>query len=144
MAALSEGSPDVVEAAMTAAKNHGAIVSYDLNYRESLWKDRGGREAANDCNTRLIQKADVLFGIESLPRKVDTLDKEVFSEALHSMQARFPNVQLFVTTMRIVKDASHNDWGDCVYIMVRFSSHVTITTCRYLIVLVAVMPLLQA
>ncbi|WP_206696924.1 sugar kinase [Marinomonas algicola] len=111
MAALSESSPSVVEASMIAAKKHGAIVSYDLNYRASLWKDRGGREAANACNARLTQKADVLFGIESLPREVDTLDKEVFSEALHSMKARFPNVQLFVTTMRIVKDASHNDWG---------------------------------
>ncbi len=116
MAALSETSPDVVAAAMVAAKKQGAIVSYDLNYRASLWKDRGGRDAANACNTRLIQHADVLFGIESLPAPVTTLDKNVFSSALKSMQERFPNVQLFVTTMRIVKDASHNDWGGlCLY-----------------------------
>lgn len=116
MAALSETSPDVVVAAMIAAKKQGATVSYDLNYRASLWKDRGGREAANECNTRLIQYADVLFGIESLPRPIDRLDKDAFSEALYSMKARFPNVQLFVTTMRIVKDASHNDWGGlCLY-----------------------------
>ncbi|TBR42501.1 sugar kinase [Marinomonas agarivorans] len=111
MAALGEHSPAVVEAAMLAAKKQGAVISYDLNYRASLWSSKGGKEAAIACNERLIAHADVLFGIERLPRTIETLDADVFIEALQDMQARFPNLQCLVTTMRIVKNASSNDWG---------------------------------
>lgn len=111
MAALAEHSPQVVEAAMLAAKKHGAIVSYDLNYRASLWASKGGKAAAVECNERLIAHADVLFGIEQLPRAIKALEADVFIEALQATQARFPNLQCLVTTMRMVKNASSNDWG---------------------------------
>lgn len=111
MAGLSEQSPKVVAAAMQAARQQGAVVSYDLNYRESLWRSRGGRAAASACDATLIPLADVLFGVDRLSRPVDTLDTEVFAEALLRMQQRFPNLKQVVTTMRVVHNASHNDWG---------------------------------
>lgn len=111
MAGLSEQSPSVVMAAMKAARQQGVIVSYDLNYRDSLWRSRGGRAAAAACDELLLPYADVLFGVHELSRTVDSLDTEVFSDALKGMQQRFPNLKLAVTTMRVVTDASHNDWG---------------------------------
>mgnify|MGYP000231363155 FL=1 len=111
MAGLSEQSPAVVAAAMHAAREAGAIVSYDLNYRESLWSARGGRAGAAACDEQLLPLADVLFGVDQLAKRVDSLDIEVFSEALGAMQQRYPNLKHLVTTMRIVCDASHNDWG---------------------------------
>jgi 2-dehydro-3-deoxygluconokinase len=111
MAGLSEHSPEVVEAAMIAAKNVGAIVSYDLNYRHSLWQSRGGKPAAQRVNSALIAHADVLFGVEKIARSVDCLDYDIFSNALLKMKDCYPNLKSIVTTMRIVKDASRNLWG---------------------------------
>ncbi|TGG93416.1 sugar kinase [Natronospirillum operosum] len=115
MAGLSEKSPEVVKAAMIAAQEQGAIVSYDLNYRASLWAKRGGKKAALACNEELLEFADVVFGVHSLPHPVDHLDKEAFSAALQDMLSRYPNIKLAATNMRIIKDASHNDWsGMCL------------------------------
>lgn len=111
MAGLSEQSPDVVEAAMLAAKAVGAIVSYDLNYRHSLWANRGGKEAAAVIDSRLIKHADVLFGVNNLKGNIQSLDVDVFSQALLETKQRYPNLKSIVTTMRIVKDASQNLWG---------------------------------
>ncbi|RYG29183.1 sugar kinase, partial [bacterium] len=61
-AALSETTPLVAKEAMESAKRHGVTVSYDLNYRPSLWKERGGREAADAVNATLLPYVDVLFG----------------------------------------------------------------------------------
>ena len=111
MAGLSEDSPDLVIAAMQAAREFGAVVSYDLNYRDSLWRERGGREAASNCDKRLLPLVDVLFGLDKLSEPVDSLNVEVFSDSLKQMQQRFPNLKQLVSTMRIVHDASHNDWS---------------------------------
>src|SRR5437016_3865822 len=62
--ALSETTPVVAEEAMLAAKKHGVIVSYDLNYRASLWKSHGGLEKAQAVNSKLVRLADVVFGNE--------------------------------------------------------------------------------
>ncbi|NQZ31569.1 MAG: sugar kinase [Oceanospirillaceae bacterium] len=111
MAGLSEHSPAVVAAAMQAAREVGAVVSYDLNYRDSLWRERGGRAAAASCDAQLLPLVDVLFGIDKLTQSVNSLDVEVFSASLKVMQQRFPNLKQIVSTMRIVHDASHNDWS---------------------------------
>ena len=63
-AALSESSADVAEAAMKAAHKHGTVVSYDLNYRPSLWENIGGMERAREVNKRLAQYVDVMIGNE--------------------------------------------------------------------------------
>src|SRR5437016_5380453 len=62
--ALSKTTPLVAEEAMQAAKKHGVIVSYDLNYRASLWKSHGGQEKAQEVNSKLVRLADVVFGNE--------------------------------------------------------------------------------
>jgi 2-dehydro-3-deoxygluconokinase len=64
MAALSEASTEVVREAMTSAKRHGAVVSFDCNYRPSLWKARGGRQGSVEVNRSLMPLVDVLFGHE--------------------------------------------------------------------------------
>ncbi|MCV5090793.1 hypothetical protein OFC13_29635, partial [Escherichia coli] len=61
-AALSETTPDVALEAMEAARRHGTVVSYDLNYRESLWKGIGGKEQAQQVNRELVKIVDVLLG----------------------------------------------------------------------------------
>jgi len=63
-AALSESASQVAEEAMIAARKHGTIVSYDLNYRPSLWKDLGGKDKAQEVNRRLAQYVDVMIGNE--------------------------------------------------------------------------------
>ena len=62
--ALSETTPDVALEAMQAARKHGTIVSYDLNYRESLWKAIGGKKRAQEVNRRLAPLVDVMIGNE--------------------------------------------------------------------------------
>jgi len=111
MAGLSECSPEVVKAAMRAAREVGAIVSYDLNYRESLWCQRGGREAAALCDAQILPYVDVLFGVDKLIAPVTDLNIPVFADSLRQMQQRFPNLKQLVSTMRIVHDASVNDWS---------------------------------
>jgi 2-dehydro-3-deoxygluconokinase len=63
-AALSETTADVIIEAVTAAKKHGTIVSYDLNYRPSLWKSIGGKEKAQEVNRKLASYIDVMMGNE--------------------------------------------------------------------------------
>src|SRR6266567_2029232 len=62
--ALSESTPDVAIEAMQAARKHGVIVSYDLNYRESLWKSFGGKKRAQEVNRRIAPLVDVMLGNE--------------------------------------------------------------------------------
>lgn len=62
--ALSETTPEVAAEAMQAARRHGAIVSYDLNYRPSLWKSLGGKKQAQAVNRRLAPLVDVMLGNE--------------------------------------------------------------------------------
>jgi 2-dehydro-3-deoxygluconokinase len=106
--ALSETTPDVAAEAMQAARGHGAIVSYDLNYRPSLWKTIGGKTQAQAVNRRLAPMVDVMLGNE-----------EDFSAALGVES--FENVirefsfQIVATTLRQATTASRNDWGAICY-----------------------------
>lgn len=111
MAGLSEHSPQVVKAAMLAAREVGAVVSFDMNYRESLWSKKGGRQAAARVDEQLIVHADVLFGVDKLAKAVNSLEVDVFSQALIDMSKRYPNLKSIVTTMRVIKDASRNLWS---------------------------------
>src|SRR6204780_1892315 len=62
--ALSETTPDVAAEAMKAARNNGTVVSYDLNYRDSLWKAIGGKKRAQEVNRRLAPLVNVMLGNE--------------------------------------------------------------------------------
>jgi 2-dehydro-3-deoxygluconokinase len=108
-AGLSETTPDVAREAMRAAKESGAVVSYDLNYRASLWEGRGGLEAANALNHELLASADVVFGVENFNARLAAYDEARFREAAADVFARFPHLKVAATTLRDVNSAcSHN------------------------------------
>ena len=114
-AALSESTAQVAAEAMRAAKESGAGVSYDLNYRESLWSDRGGRDAANQLNTELLKFADVAFGVENFDATVSGYSENAFRQATSAMLTRHPNLRILATTLRDVISAScHSVGGVCV------------------------------
>ena len=122
-AALSETTPEVVEEALLAASRHGTVVSYDLNFRPSLWKAAGGVDRAREVNRRLARSVDVMVGNEEdftacLGLQVDGADGrfgELNTASFRSMIERasteFPNLKVIATTLRVVRSASVNDWG---------------------------------
>jgi 2-dehydro-3-deoxygluconokinase len=122
-AALSETTPDVIEAAMTAARRHGTVVSYDLNYRPSLWRAVGGRARAQEVNRRLATMVDVMIGNEedftaclgfAVPdtsEALDDLDAANFRRMIAEATKEFTNFKVVATTLRTVRTATVNDWG---------------------------------
>jgi len=122
-AALSESAADTVIEAVTAAKRHGTIVSYDLNYRPSLWKSIGGQAEAQRVNRAIAPFIDVMIGDEedftaSLGFAIDGVDEQLsslpvnkFAAMIEMAAAAYPNFQVIGTTMRTVHSASANDWG---------------------------------
>ncbi|MBD7980809.1 MULTISPECIES: sugar kinase [Oerskovia] len=122
-AALSASSADVAEAAMQAARRHGTIVSYDLNYRPSLWQGIGGPARAQEVNRHLAQYVDVMIGneedftaslgfeIEGVDENLTDLDTAAFRAMIETAAAAYPNFQVIGTTLRAVRSATRNDWG---------------------------------
>ena len=122
-AALSDTTPDVVEEALTEAKAHGVITSYDLNYRPSLWQAIGGKERARDVNQRLAKLVDVMIGNEEdftacLGLEVQGVDPhhselpiESYKRMIERAVAEYPNFIATATTLRTVRSATLNDWG---------------------------------
>jgi 2-dehydro-3-deoxygluconokinase len=122
-AGLSETAPLVIEEAMDAARRHGTIVSYDLNYRPSLWKSFGGQAKCREVNRRLARYVDVMIGneedftaalgfeVEGVGEKLDKLDPAAFRRMIERAVAEFPNFRACATTLRGVRTASVNDWS---------------------------------
>src|SRR5947208_6930915 len=122
-AALSESTPRVAREAMEAARRHGVIVSYDLNYRPSLWKGIGGPEKARAVNRELAGLVDVLFGneedfsvalgfdVEGVDEHHSSLPAESFKTMIGSVRAELPSLQVIATTLRVARTATRNDWG---------------------------------
>lgn len=122
-AALSETTPLVARESMQAAKKHGTVVSYDLNYRESLWKGIGGKEKAQQVNRELAPYIDVMIGneedftaalgfaVEGLDENLSKLNPENFRKMMIKVMEAFPNLAVVGTTLRNAKTASINDWG---------------------------------
>ena len=106
---LSETTPDVAREAMIEARKNGAIVSYDLNYRDSLWKNKGGREAANAVNRELLPFADVVFGAMDFNARLSQFDAEKFRQAAEKMTDEFPDLKIVASTLREVHSASRHD-----------------------------------
>lgn len=126
-AALSETTPDVIEEAMISAKKHGTIISYDLNYRPSLWKSIGGIEKAQEVNKRLAKYVDVMIGneedftaslgfeVEGVDENLSKLDTSSFKKMILNAVEAFPNFKVAATTLRGVKTATVNSWGAICY-----------------------------
>lgn len=122
-AALSQTTPQVAREAMEAARRHGVIVSYDLNYRPSLWKGIGGPEKAREVNRELAGLVDVLFGneedfsialgfeTEGIDEHHSSLPADSFKKMMAGVRAEFPQLQVVATTLRVAKTATRNDWG---------------------------------
>jgi len=125
--ALSETTPGVAREAMEAARKHGAIISYDLNYRDSLWRSIGGRERAVVVNRELAPLVDVMIGneedftaalgfeVEGANEHLSNLDVRNFRRMIEKAVGEFPNFKVVATTLRNAKTASINDWGAICY-----------------------------
>ena len=119
MSALSPSAPAVIREAMQAARQHGVTVSFDCNYRASLWKEQGGRQGSIDVNRSLMPFVDVLFGHEGdIARTIGTssLGSPWHNETSYRTMAalvteEFPNVQVIATTTRRPRTANRNDWA---------------------------------
>jgi 2-dehydro-3-deoxygluconokinase len=122
-AGLSDSAPEVVEEAARAARRHGTIISYDLNYRPSLWRELGGQQRAIEVNRRLARYVDVMLGNEEdftaalgfeVPNtRADfaSLDVANFKDMIGEVTGQFPGFRVIATTLRTVHSASVNDWG---------------------------------
>jgi 2-dehydro-3-deoxygluconokinase len=122
-AALSESTSELVLEATEAAKKYGTIVSYDLNYRPSLWKSIGGLDKACEVNRRIASNVDVMIGneedftaclgleVEGVDEKLSSLPIEGFKTMIERAVADYPNFKIVATTLRSVTSATVNDWG---------------------------------
>lgn len=127
-AALSESTAEVALEAMQAAKGSGTVVSYDLNYRPSLWKPHGGQERAVVVNRRLADYVDVMIGNEEdftaalgfevpeLDHEISKIDPSSFKAMIGQVAETFPNFKAVATTLRNAKTAGFNDWGAVLYV----------------------------
>jgi 2-dehydro-3-deoxygluconokinase len=125
-AALSDTTPDVVLEAVQAARKHGTVVSYDLNYRESLWKGIGGKKRAQEVNRRLAPFVDVMLGneedfsaalgfeVSGLNEDISNIDTGAFKAMIKKATSEFP-FKVVATTLRHAKTATRNDWGAICY-----------------------------
>ncbi len=125
--ALSETTQLVAREAMACAREHDVRVSYDLNYRPSLWKNNGGQAKAREVNRALMPLVDVLFGNEEdfsaalgfrIPNTDDSyaeLDTRSFRSMIREVVAEFPNITTIATSLRTAKSATVNGWGGILY-----------------------------
>lgn len=126
-AGLSQTTADLIVEAMTVASRYGTVISYDLNYRPSLWKDIGGREKAIQVNRAIVPMVDVLLGneedfsaalgfkVEGLDEACSRLDVERFKRMIMDVVRHYPNLKAVATTLRNAKTATRNDWGALLY-----------------------------
>lgn len=122
-AALSASTAQVAAEAMDAARKHGTPVSYDLNFRESLWKAIGGQAKAQEVNREIVRKVDLLLGNEEdfsamLGVKIKGVGEDFaelpiagYEEMLREVAALFPNLKMVASTLRTAHTASRNAWG---------------------------------
>jgi len=126
-AALSESTAEVAIEAVKTAKKYGTIVSYDLNYRPSLWNDIGGKAKAQEVNKEIAKYIDVMIGneedftaclgfeIEGNDENLKELNIEGYYKMLEEVVKVYPNFKVIATTLRTVKTATVNDWSAICY-----------------------------
>jgi 2-dehydro-3-deoxygluconokinase len=132
--ALSASTAEVALEAVTIAQRHGTVVSYDLNYRPSLWQGRGGPRAAAEVNRELVRHVDVLFGNEedfsaALGYELETADEDLldlevaqYERLLGRVLEAHPGLELVASTLRQARTATVNDW--CAVCRTRDGFHV--------------------
>lgn len=122
-AGLSETTPLLILEAVQTARKHGTIVSYDLNYRPSLWKSIGGSKKAREVNCEIARHVDVMLGneedftaclgleVKGADLNLTKLEAESFRQMIATAVKTYPNFRVVATTLRAVKSATRNDWG---------------------------------
>jgi 2-dehydro-3-deoxygluconokinase len=122
-AALSDTTPQLVIEAVKKARQYGTVVSYDLNYRPSLWKSIGGQKRAQEVNREIAKYVDVMIGneedftaclgfhIEGADEKLLHLDVTAFKRMIETAVKAFPNFKATATTLRAARTATINDWA---------------------------------
>ena len=122
-AALSDTTPKLVIEAVQKARQNGTIVSYDLNYRPSLWKSIGGQQRAQEVNKEIAKYVDVMIGneedftaclgfkVEGADEHLLNIDVTAFKKMIETMVKTYPNFKVVATTLRAAKTATSNDWG---------------------------------
>jgi 2-dehydro-3-deoxygluconokinase len=126
-AALSETTAALTIEAVKAAQQHGTIVSYDLNYRPSLWKSIGGQKKAREVNREIAKYVDVMIGneedftaclgfeVEGMDHNLTKIETDAFKNMIKKAVAGFPNFKVAATTLRTVITATVNDWSAICY-----------------------------
>jgi 2-dehydro-3-deoxygluconokinase len=122
-AALSESTAALTIEAVKAAKKHGTIVSYDLNYRPSLWKSIGGQAKAREVNREIAKHVDVMIGneedftaslgfeVQGVDHSISTIETDAFRNMIETAVKEYPNFKVAATTLRRVITATKNDWS---------------------------------
>ncbi len=122
-AALSASTAEVAVEAMDAARKFGTPISYDLNFRDSLWKSIGGKAKAQEVNREIVRKVDLLLGneedfsamlgvkIKGVSEDFAELPIEGYSEMLREVASLYPNLKMVASTLRSVRSATVNAWG---------------------------------
>jgi 2-dehydro-3-deoxygluconokinase len=126
-AALSATTAALTVEAVKAAHRHGTIVSYDLNYRPSLWKTIGGLKKAREVNREIARYVDVMIGneedftaslgfeVKGADEHLSAIETDAFKAMIRTAVAEFPNFKVAATTLRRVLTATRNDWGAICY-----------------------------
>jgi 2-dehydro-3-deoxygluconokinase len=126
-ASLSETTADLIIEGMQAAKKHGAVTSFDLNYREKLWNASGGHARALETLGRIVEHVDVLVGNEEDLQKglgiagpevaaASKLDPSVFFGMIDRVVGKYPQVKVVATTLREVHTTNRHSWGAVAWI----------------------------
>ncbi len=122
-AALSETTAQLTIEAVQAAKKHGTIVSYDLNYRPSLWKGIGGLKKAQEVNRAIARHVDVMIGneedftaslgfeVKGVDHNISAIETDAFKAMIETAVQAYPNFKVAATTLRRVITATRNDWS---------------------------------
>ncbi len=126
-AALSETTGELIIEGMKAAKKAGAVVSFDLNFREKLWNIWGGQKKAAEVVARIVENTDVLVGNEEDLQKglgipgpevaaKSKLDPSAFIGMIDTVVKKYPNVKVIATTLREVHSTNHHTWGAVAWV----------------------------
>ncbi len=130
-AALSPTTPDLIIGAMQAAKQRGAIISFDLNFRAKLWGVSGGLDTAQTTLRRIVEHVDVLVGNEEdlqhglgIPgpdiAAESKLDTRKFEAMLAAVIERYPNIKVVATTLREVHSSDWHTWSAIAWVAGEF------------------------
>jgi 2-dehydro-3-deoxygluconokinase len=121
-AALSNTTSELIVEGMQAAKAHGAVTSFDLNYRAKLWATIGGAAKGQEMIGKIVQHVDMLVGNEEDLQKglgiegqdvehKSELDPDAFFKMIERAVAKFPNIKMVATTLREVKSTNRHEWA---------------------------------